>query len=473
MNILTPEFDALMANPQAVVDLSYDALFRLPPDDVDAFRKYWIARRFDELSPRIAFLRKLAAGYGITRLEQVDDILPLLFGHTVYKSYPMAYVEKNRFDKLTKWLAGLVSFDISHVDAAGIECIDDWLDLLDEQTPLMVVNSSGTTGKLSFYPRTRAQTHIMARLLTNSIRDWHGPRSRPDMMAQPRPFVVPGYQFGSGTGQRLGRMLAELCSGGEYLYLYQGQRLSADLQSIAGRMRVAEAKGELGALEISPALRRRRDAFVQLESSRDEALARFMKEAIDRFAGRDVYISAVFGVIFDWAEKSLRDGHHSVFGPHSVLNLGGGSKGRQLPKDWSNTITDFLGFDGIYENYGMTENTAFALKCDEGHYHLPPTTVPFLLDPRTGAPLPRQDGTTGRYAFFDLIPDTYWAGIITGDRVTMGGWQEPCGCGRLGQYVTSDVSRLSASEGGDDKVLCSGAPEAHDTALAFLLSRAG
>jgi hypothetical protein len=63
--------------------------------------------------------------------------------------------------------------------------------------------------------------------------------------------VATGYQYGSGTGQRLSRISTALCSGGEALYLYPGQRLWADLQSIAGRMRVAEAKGELGSLEIS------------------------------------------------------------------------------------------------------------------------------------------------------------------------------------------------------------------------------
>ena len=470
---MTQEFEKLMADPQAIIDVPYDSLFRMDAQDVEAFRRHWLIKRFDELRPRIAMLGKLAHEHGIERLEQVDDVLPLLFGHTVYKSYPMSYLEKNRFDRLTKWLAGLVTFDIGHVDASGIECIDDWLDLLDAATPLMVVNSSGTTGKLSFYPRTREQTRLMARLLVNSLRDWPGANSGPDMAAEPRPFVVTGYQYGTGTGQRLSSMTTAMCSGGEVAYLYPGQRLSADLQSIAGRMRVAESKGELGALDISPALLRRRDEFIQRESSREAAMERLIEEAIERFAGRDVFITAIFGVIFDWSKKGLEKGRRGVFGPGSFLNMGGGAKGQVLPDDWRDTITEFLGFDGIHESYGMTENTAFSLKCAEGNYHLVPTTIPFLLDPKTGAPLPRVDGTTGRYAFFDLIPDTYWAGIITGDKVTMGGWQQPCGCGRAGQYVAPDISRLSAAEGGDDKVLCSGAPEAHDTALEFLLSRAG
>jgi hypothetical protein len=36
--------------------------------------------------------------------------------------------------------------------------------------------------------------------------------------------------------------------------------------------------------------------------------------------------------------------------------------------------------------------------------------------------------------------------------------------------VEKSIERYSASEGGDDKVLCSGAPEAHNKAIDFLTS---
>jgi hypothetical protein len=31
--------------------------------------------------------------------------VPLLFAHTVYKSYPPSFVEKGRWDRLLQWLA--------------------------------------------------------------------------------------------------------------------------------------------------------------------------------------------------------------------------------------------------------------------------------------------------------------------------------------------------------------------------------
>ena len=68
----------------------------------------------------------------------------------------------------------------------------------------------------------------------------------------------------------------------------------------------------------------------------------------------------------------------------------------------------------------------------------------------------------------DLMPDTYWAGLVTGDEITLSGWDRPCACGRTGPHVLPPVRRYSELEGGDDRVVCAGAPEAHDRALEFL-----
>jgi len=75
---------------------------------------------------------------------------------------------------------------------------------------------------------------------------------------------------------------------------------------------------------------------------------------------------------------------------------------------------------------------------------------------------------TGRFASLDLLPSTYWAGLVTGDEITMHGFEKPCKCGRSGPYLLAAIRRYSEKEGGDDKVICAGAPAAHDQALAFL-----
>ncbi len=57
---------------------------------------------------------------------------------------------------MTKWLDKLTSYDLSGVDISGCNGIDDWIDRLDEQTPLEVITSSGTTGTISILPKTSA-----------------------------------------------------------------------------------------------------------------------------------------------------------------------------------------------------------------------------------------------------------------------------------------------------------------------------
>ena len=160
-----------------------------------------------------------------------------------------------------------------------------------------------------------------------------------------------------------------------------------------------------------------------------------------------------------------------MFGAGSVLMTGGGSKGRVLPDGWRQQIFDFVGFDSYYEFYGMSELMANCPRCAEGNFHIPPVLVPFVLDPDSGHPLPRTGQQTGRFALFDLMPDSYWGGLITGDEVTVAGWDEPCRCGRTGPYAFPVIRRFSETQGGDDKINCAGAPEAHDRAVSFLLEQ--
>jgi hypothetical protein len=250
--------------------------------------------------------------------------------------------------------------------------------------------------------------------------------------------------------------------------MYPDTRFSADVASLAGRLRAAEARGEAGIGEIPPVLLERRDALLALEKRRPEDVRHFFAEAQRRFGGKDVYVTAMWAVLFDWAEEGLKRGIKGIFGPGSVLLTGGGKKGKDMPDDWREQVLEFLGFDNFYEMYATSEMMGLCMMCENGNYHIPPIIVPFLLDPETGRPLPRKDGTIGRFAGLDLMPQTYWAGLITGDEVTISGWQAPCACGRTGPHVVPPVRRYSEKEGGDDRIVCAGAPEAHDRALEFL-----
>lgn len=62
--------------------------------------------------------------------------------------------------------------------------------------------------------------------------------------------------------------------------------------------------------------------------------------------------------------------------------------------------------------------------CRHGKYHVPPTLIPYVLDEENDRPLPRIGRQTGRFAFFDLLPETSWGGYITSDHVTIT-WDSP------------------------------------------------
>ena len=109
--------------------------------------------RFEARALKIPQLRKLAELQNVDRVSKLDDLAPLLFRHTVYKSYPISMVTRGRFDLLTKWLDGLTVHDLSGVDAQACDSFDSWFVSLEAQSALRPIHSTGTTGKLSVMPR--------------------------------------------------------------------------------------------------------------------------------------------------------------------------------------------------------------------------------------------------------------------------------------------------------------------------------
>src|SRR3546814_21057269 len=78
----------------------------------------------------------------------------------------------------------------------------------------------------------------------------------------------------------------------------------------------------------------------------------------------------MWAILFDWADEGLKRGLKGVFGPRSVLLTGGGKKGKDLPDDWRERVTDFLGFDNFYEMYATSEMMGLCMMCEKGNYHI-------------------------------------------------------------------------------------------------------
>ena len=451
--------------------LTPDEMYCMSADAVDAIQLAALRKRFADLVGRIAVLGRLAEEQRISAIESIEDAAVLLFPHSFYKSYPLALLENHRFDRLTRWLGGLTSFDLSSFDSSACESIDDWIEALDSGTDVHVVHSSGTSGKLSFLPRGTPEIDAMAAAWPRGYTGFRDEPNNPLSGIENMPVLLPNFRRGGlGPVRMLDGVVRRIYGGRENMIVALNPgRMSADMLSLGGRIRAAEAQGERGALQLSPQLLARREAFLREQTEAPARRSAFFARVAQEFRGRRVVLLGNWAQHYDIAAEALEKGVSGVFSPDSLVMIVGGRKGRLLPDNYKDVISGYLGITNLRAGYGMSESVALHPACPRGNYHLQPFIVPFVLDPKSGTPLPRTGTQRGRYGFVDLLPQTHWGGFLSGDAVALSwGDTEPCDCGRSGPYVHSEVRRYSEIEGGDDKVTCAGAPEAHDRALSFL-----
>ncbi len=464
---------AFAGSPASYFDRSWHAMQHVEPDRLAALQLNALQLRFTDLRDRIPVLKAMADEQGVEGVEALDDVIPLLFQHSVYKSYPASLLERNRFAQLTKWLDRLTTHDVADVPVDGCNSIDAWLDVLDSETELRVCHSSGTAGQMSFLPRARDEWEQMFAAFRCGLFQFSDPEGSRDHSGEYFNLVWPLYRYGRGAITRVPEMALEPMLGGseERLHVLRQGRLSSDSMYLAGRVRAAQARGELDQLEINPALRARREQFEREQHELQQSLPRFIEESIERLRGERVWVLATWNVLYGMAQAGLERGVSNVFAPDSLVTTGGGAKGQVVPEDWEDAVKRFVGVDRIQHAYAMTEMTGLSKLCDRGHYHYEPWVIPFVLDPDDGHPLPRTGVQTGRSAFFDLMPNSYWGGFITGDEVTAH-WS-PCPCGQTTPHIERRIDRFSDKRGGDDKITCAASDEAHRAALEFLTEQLG
>jgi hypothetical protein len=465
----------LKNTPESFVELPAQHAFSIPLQTLEEIQLAGARRRFSALVDRITLLRVLAEQQGISEIRNLDDLAPLLVPHSAYKSYSLSVLENGSFDRLTRWLDGFTVFDLSGMDASACESIDDWIDLIDATTDIRLIHSSGTSGKLSFLPRSEQEFAGPGLGFQLRLFDGFGDEPGPGIADfATLPVVYPGYRQGAMATIRRLDMQAKYWhrgNGTPIVTLYPG-RLSADAMSLGGRLGNAEQRGELGRMRIPPSLLKRRDAMLAEQRAAPARFEAFMN-ALEALRGRKVYMVGSYAQFHDVAVAAARRDIRPLFSADSVFVIGGGSKGRTLPDDWQDRVREYVGCEFV-PIFGMSEAMGHARLCRHGFYHTQPWVIQFLLDPRSGKLLSRRGTQTGRLGLFDLAAWTYWGGFLSGDEVTIHwGDREPCRCGRVGPYMEPEVRRYSEAEGGDDKISCAGAPQAHDRALDYVLRDAG
>ncbi len=454
-------------DPVEYFDFSLTKLWTMPDAARDVYQLAGLRRRFEQLRDRIPFLKKLADRDGIDSISSLEDAVPLLFEHTVYKSYPASLLEKSQFKIINGWLQKLTTHKISHVDVGNCSSIDSWLDVMDENTDLLIHHSSGTSGTVSLFPKSKVELSVFGKQYPLRFQTFGEPRPEdPEPKAH---VIVPSYAQGGSAHFRINNQYWERVAheDDEYMHVAFKGRMSADILYLAGRLRAAKARGDLDRLSVAPQLLARLSEFETSQSHRAELMRDFLDSVTTKLAGKRVFMACAPTYLWPLAEKALGQGRRGVFSPDSVVSSGGGAKGIVLPADWKEKVQEFAGVRTIPINYSMTEMCANNMMCTNGNYHVAPWIIPYILDPDTSKPLPRSGTVTGRMAFYDLAPDSHWGGFITGDEVTIT-WDTPCGCGRTGHFLAPTIARYSEQRGGDDKISCAASAEAHEEAMDFL-----
>jgi hypothetical protein len=395
----------------------------------------------------IPVVARRAADTGTKQVQNLSDIVPLLWSDATYKSYPESFVNEGKWSSLGAWLDA-VSADsgAADVDVSGVADIDDWLARLREAGHTVYV-SSGTSGRCSMFQANEFDRKFDRRVWQFGWRWSTG--ALPD---QSRAIFA---LFPAGGSHRMmdsfGAIVRDF-GDPDATYFLSDEPLRVSEVNDLGRFRRAMAAGAVppsAATELE-----------QMAASRQEVMRTAMgrlAEAVVRHQNQPSLFLGTWAPQFALAEAAAERGLRSGVHPDSVIFAGGGLKGIEVPEDYRERIQQTLRLPDsrYFLVYGLSELTSFQPACSARRYHFLPWVIPLVLDKDGEVLVEPIDGTlTGRLAFFDLSVDGRWGALISGDRGTVR--LNPCPCGRTSPSVADDVVRFADLPGGDDRVTCAG-----------------
>lgn len=416
--------------------------------------------RFQERKDVLKLLGHRAEEAGTTEIKSVADMVPLLFPHTAYKSYPESFLMDERWDRLTKWLGTVSPYPITGVDLENITDIDDWIARLSAKG-YFISCSSGTTGKSAMLIASQADM------------DW----SKID--------TVGVFSWGSGVEPKQDRKMigcAPVASVPKNLTIGEAQR-AAFANPGWERFNYPVPPITVGSLTKMVVMRKK----ISDGTARPEEIAEFENTSQERqlvldkavilaaeeiIANREkkLMVSGLWSGLYAVA-KVVRDMGYSAkdFHPDNCIYVGGGLKRALLPDDYQEYVHETFNIphNRDFQNYSMQELNSGMPKCREcGRYHLPPWIIPMILDKDGDKLLPYDlngGEIEGRAAFFDLSLDGRWGGVITGDKISLD--YRPGICSHKGPSIRNNIARFADLEG-DDKIGCAGTIDAYVRGVA-------
>lgn len=424
-----------------------DRAYAQDPTDLLPLQLQAAQELFRERREQIPLVGRRADDAGISEVRSLDDLVPLLFAHTVYKSYPASFIEQGRWDRMLQWLNTLSVEDVTQVDVAGVSDVDEWIARLWAHGH-MVLATSGSSGKCSFLNHSRGDVELKKRHFKHTV-GWpfiHSSPTRTVFWLGPLKGPNSAIEAGNFNAENWGRPGGVFALGDQELKISEVSRMAA--------MRKKMAEGTATPDEIA--------AFEAGARAKGQAGQGALRTLIDELLDRrhePLFISGMWAqhmaIIERARERGIADGE---FHPETIMNAGGGVKGVPLPADYKEQVQRFYGQVITPGAYGMTEMAQLNPRCEAGRYHRAPGMIWLILD-REGERLVKPeegvDGVVeGRFGFLDLLYEGRWGGLITGDKVTVD-FTDRCPCGRHGPTLLDNITRF-AEAGEDDHIGCAG-----------------
>ena len=227
--------------------------YNRPPGELLPLQLAAARELVEERRSQISVLRRRAEEAGVGEIHSLADLVPLLFAHSVYKSYPAAFIEQGRWDRMLQWLQTLSVAKVTNTDVAGVRDVDEWIARLGAAGH-KILATSGTTGKCSFLNATESDYRLKVRHFAHTL-GW--PVLKPN---RDRVVFQLFPHFGPNSGVEAANIGAEVWGrpGATYFLTDEPLRI-VDVSAMAAmRKRMAEGSatpGEIAAFEAHSAER--------------------------------------------------------------------------------------------------------------------------------------------------------------------------------------------------------------------------
>lgn len=413
---------------------------------------------FQARKNRIKLLANRAKEANVSEVRSLADIVPLLFPHTAYKSYPESFLSEQKWDRLNKWLGTISPHPIAPIETADIADMDEWVDRMGTAGHYLSC-SSGTTGKAAVLLASEADMD-WTRKDTVGVYSW-GAGVKPErdrrmfgvapVAAVPKNLVVSAAQREAFCDPRTEA----------FTFPVPPITIGSQTRMVVLRKAIADGTARPGDIADFEATSKAREALF------DKAYV-ITAEALVAARSDKLHIMGMWNALYMVAKLVREMGYTGAdFHPDNSLYVGGGLKRAQLPADYQEFVfgTFNIPLTRHFQNYSMQELNSGMPKCGAGNrYHVPPWMIPLVLNEEGDELVPHDGGVgEGRAAFVDLSLDGRWNGVITGDKISLD--HGPCSCGSASPSIRDDIQRYADLKG-DDKIGCSGTVDAYVRGLS-------